>query len=192
MLASGGWDDPENCATLLSALTCVHENAHGCCGQYKEVCKDCLDIYNRTGTGGCRHHHADPRPTHSGNVCRSMLVKNTVARIRKDSEHQIKGACHLLPCDVRQVGDYCISSNDPFLFGIFVLLLMSIELFLRKYEFSSLELSNFNTNMFVMTGEYLIEALNLKVKGKHKPQSNQNGTKFWKKSYPMLFYSILT
>ena len=95
-------------------------------------------------------------------------MRNTVERIHKDSVHQVKGACHLLPSHVRAIGEYCISSNDPCQFAIFVLLLLAINLFLRKLEFSSLEDDNFNVNMFVMTGEYLVEALNLKVLGKGK------------------------
>jgi len=39
-----------------------------------------------------------------------------------------------------------------------VLFLVAINLFLRKFEFSSLEESNLNINMFVMTGEYIVNA----------------------------------
>ena len=67
---------------------------------------------------------------------------------------------------VRHIGLHCVTSNDPYLYGIYVLLLFSIDLFLRKMEFSSLEPNNFSTTMFVMTAQYTIEALNVKVKGK--------------------------
>jgi hypothetical protein len=59
-----------------------------------------------------------------------------------------------------------VSGNDPCDFAIYVLLLVAINLFLRKLEFSSLQESNFNLDMFVMTGEYIVGAMHLKVLGK--------------------------
>jgi len=49
---------------------------------------------------------------------------------------------------------------------VFSLLLVAICLFLRKLEFTSLEDSNFNQEMFVMAADNIVEALNLKVLGK--------------------------
>ena len=75
---------------------------------------------------------------------------------------------------MRDIRDYCVNSNDPFHFGLFCVLLLSIDVFLRKVEFQSLSSDNFNSNLFVMTGEFLPEALNLKVKGKIKKTKNQD------------------
>ena len=49
---------------------------------------------------------------------------------------------------------------------IYALLLVSISMFLRKFEFSSLEESNFQIDAFSMVGEYIVDALHLKVLGK--------------------------
>jgi hypothetical protein len=49
---------------------------------------------------------------------------------------------------------------------IYVLLLLSIDLFLRRSEYSSLSDKNFNTNLFLLTDAFVIEALNISVKGK--------------------------
>jgi hypothetical protein len=65
-----------------------------------------------------------------------------------------------------------------------VLLLLAIDLFLHKMEFSSLTLENFNTNMFVMKDEYLIEALNIKVKGKRKRKRKRRRKKKGKSLVP--------
>ena len=79
----------------------------------------------------------------------------------------------MLPSEVRILGRFCIASNNLFYLAIYALLLLSIDVFLRKIEFSSLDLENFNTAMFVMTDEYIIEALNLKAKGKKKKKSKK-------------------
>ena len=78
-------------------------------------------------------HHA---PT--GNVVNSTKVADTIAHIKAGSNHTVKGACHLLPSDVRDLRDHCLNSNDPYLFCIWVMLLLAIDLFLRKMEFQSL------------------------------------------------------
>lgn len=173
MTAIGGWNDPEACDGFRSALTCVHENAHGRKGDYIEECTACFDIWKEKGAGSCSTHIAEAAPRRRGNVCNSTVVRDTIKQIKTNSSHKREGAAQLLPGDVRDIGEYCINSNDPFLFAVFVLLLVSIDLFLRKMEFMSLELSNFNTNLFVMSGEYIIEALNLKVKGKKKKKKRR-------------------
>lgn len=151
----------------------MHENTHGAVGPYKDQCPDCALAYSRNqNSTGCKEHHFDPRLRRTGNVCKATLVQDTTKRIHRDSAHKVQGACQLLPGDVRLIRDYCISSNDNFLFELFVCLLTSIELFLRKMEFSHLHEDSFNTHMSVMSGDFLIEALNLKVDGKRKRTKN--------------------
>lgn len=175
MTCKGGWKDPKNASPFRTALSHVHANAHGRTGDYKEFCEACSVAFRAGITGGCEFHNGDPRTTRTGNVCRSTLVNNTIEHIVKESDHQIVGAKHLLPSQVRQIRDHCIGSNDKGKFEIFTLLLVSINLFLRKLEFSSLESANFNTNMFAMKGAYCIEALSLKVRGKNK-RTKERGT----------------
>ena len=172
MLAGGFWHDPECCDTFRSAMTVVHANAHGQVGEYRELCPECSTNYAAKGFG-CKYHASQARPCRSGNVCLSSGFVDTDALIKATNMHKVQGASHILPREVRMLGKYCIASNDLFYLGMYALLLVSIDLFLRKVEFSSLELANFNTTMFVMTDEYIIDALNLKVKGKKKKKSKK-------------------
>ena len=167
MLCIGGWKDPEATNALRSALSAVHANAHDQVGEYREVCEACKAKWALLGHGSCDHHSGAPRPVRSGNVALASLVRDTIARVIKDSDHKVGGSCHLLPRDVRHIRDYCVNTNDPFLLGIFVMLLTSIDLFLRKIEYQSLHLDNFNTNLFVMNGEY-IESFNNVLAIHHK------------------------
>ena len=106
---------------------------------------------------------------------KSTIVCDTFSYIRDNTAHMVNGACHLLPSHVRKIREYAASSNDIVWYEIFVMLLMSIELFLQKMEYSSLDGDNFNTNMFVMSDEFVPEALNLKVKGKKKRKKKRKG-----------------
>ena len=168
MKCIGGWNDPENLTTFSAVMSLVHERTHGRTGPYLEACSECMKVHQGGKSGGCLAHKGSPRPQRSGNVTHSIEVRDTILKIKKDSGHQVNGACHLLPSDLREIGGYCSSSNDPFLFMICVMLLLSIDLFLRQMEFISLHYDNFMTNMFVMSDEFIVEALNLRVKGKAK------------------------
>lgn len=175
LTAFGGWNDPEICDGFRSALAHVHANAHEMAGEYRNVCAQCKHQYETNNKRGCTHHESNPRPSRSGNVTLSTLMNDTIAHIKDASNHKVNGACHLLPGDLRQIRSYCISSNNPHLFCIFVMLLTSIELFLRKMEFTSLHSDNFNTDMFVFTAENVFDALNIKVKGKKKRKKKKRG-----------------
>ena len=172
MLAGGSWNDPETCDTFRSAMTVVHVNAHDQVGEYRELCLECSVNFAAKGCG-CKYHASQARPCRSGNVCLSPAFVDTVAFIKANSLHKVRGSCHMLPSEVRILGRFCIASNNLFYLAIYALLLLSIDVFLRKIEFSSLDLENFNTAMFVMTDEYIIEALNLKAKGKKKKKSKK-------------------
>jgi len=165
ILCLGIWEDPENSRTFASALWNVHEVAHGRVGQYVDPCPDCRTRWIQND-GGCESHANSPQPVRSGSVCTSTLMKNTIQWIHKRSSHKVIGSSQLLPSQVRQLGAHCVSGNNICDFSIFVLFLVAINLFLRKFEFSSLQESNLNLNMFVMTGEYIVNAMHLSVLGK--------------------------
>ena len=55
MKCIGGWNDPDNCKMFRSALTCVHENAHGRKGEHQEACAACKECFDKKEFGGCEH-----------------------------------------------------------------------------------------------------------------------------------------
>jgi hypothetical protein len=93
LMCQGRWSDPDNCISLMSALSCVHENTHGRKGDYVEKCNACA-IRNAEGLSGNCGNHNDVRVARGGNVVKSTLVKNTRDKITKESNHQIDGAAH--------------------------------------------------------------------------------------------------
>jgi hypothetical protein len=161
----GKWKDPGACVGFQSALGAVHVMSHGRSGPYTEKCELCAAVYPTTKTG-CAHHPTTPRPIRMGDVIKSTQFINTISHIQKDNQWKPTGATHLLPSEVRKIGQYCVHSNDPCKFMVFVLFLVAINLFLRKFEFSSLTGASFITSKHFMTGEDVVEALHLQVDGK--------------------------
>lgn len=125
-------------------------------------------VYDEAVIAGCQIHSHSPAPRRRGNVVNSVLVKDTIAYIHKYSQHQVRGANQLTPSDVRYIGNYCIASNDRYLYGLFALALLAIDLFLRKTEFSSLHEDNFMQYMSVISKGDDPDSLVFKVKGKGK------------------------
>lgn len=82
--------------------------------------------------------------------------------------HTVNGAYHLLPSEICDFCNYAMASNDVWLVEVFTLLLMSIDLFLCRSKYSSLHLDSFNTDLSLLTHQYLVKVLNVSVKGKRK------------------------
>ena len=169
------WHAPDNMDQLLSAMRHIHQNCHGMGDTYVEKCNECASKYEKKESGGCRSHPI-PRYTRLGNVSASTAVKDTVQYLKNTSVHIVRGSCHLLPSEVRMIREHAAASNNLWLMEIFTLLLTSIELFLRKREYSSLHSDNFNTDMFLLTDDFVIEALNVSVKGKRKNTKERRNT----------------
>jgi hypothetical protein len=161
----GFWHASDNLNQLCSALSHVHRNAHGFGPSYGDQCEQCYEVYKQHGVGGCVHH-SPPMYTRRGDVTMTALVRDTMIYIRNNSTHTVSGACHLLPSDVRDLRAYAVATNDIWIMEVYTLLLLSIDLFLRKSEYSSISSENFNTKLFLLTDHFVIEALNVSVKGK--------------------------
>lgn len=161
----GLWNANENMNHLSTALKNVHENCHGMTTEYVEECAECLSVYTEKKCGGCVHHPL-PRYTKRGNVSNCALVKDTILGLKNRNTHVPMGSCHLLPSDVRSIREYCCARNDKFGMEIYTVLLLSIDGFLRKAEFSSLHGDNINVGLCLLTDYFVLDALNISVKGK--------------------------
>lgn len=168
------WHNCENMNQFGAALAHIHINSHQMAPNYTERCDACVDKFKQRGFGGCMHHPI-PRYMRTGNVATTTLFRDTVSFIKSRSSHIVQGACHLLPSDVRILRRWVTANNNVFGFEVFTLLLMSIELFLRKAEYSSLSGDNFNEGLFLLSDKYVPEALNLSVKGKRTNRKEKKG-----------------
>lgn len=131
---------------------------------YIDACENCRE----NPVQGCDNHSGQPRLLGQGNPTKTSLVIDTLSYVKKflQQHHKVDGSHHISPKEFRLLRDFCVSSNSPFYFAILTLLLVSIELFLRTSEFSSLDDEAFNPLAFVMVGEYMVKGIKLKVQVK--------------------------
>jgi hypothetical protein len=131
----GGWNDPKNVQQFNSAVVAVH-GVHEQRGQYQEKCTKCIELEN-SGDGymGCRIHRGSPCIWRKGCPVQSGSVKNAVARSSKDGEEYTPlGDSPLTPMELLQLRATLLSTNSIADYQFFVLLLLSIKLFLRSGE----------------------------------------------------------
>ena len=128
---------------------------------YVDKCEECLKVYQEKQCGGCVHHPV-PRYTRRGNVAYCPSVTDTILYIKNNNSHTVSGACHLLPSNVRAICDYCVARNDVFGLEIYILLLLSIDCFLRKSEYTSLKGENVVMKIFCLYRKFLEGIVDLK------------------------------
>lgn len=131
----GGWKDPKNVQQFNSAVVAIH-GVHEQRGQYQEKCTECIELENRgDGHMGCRIHRGAPCIWRKGCPVKSGTVTNAVARSAKDGEEYVpQGDSPLTPTELIQVRATLLSSNSIVDYQFFVLVLLSIKLFLRSGE----------------------------------------------------------
>jgi len=158
------WVSPRTASTACTVIGCIHlEQGHG--KHYTEVCEQCLVAYS-DNERGCPTHLGMPRIRRTGSPDQSKVVKDTRNLIKGTSSHVVDGAKQLTPEDMRDFRDYCVNSGSWFQFGLFVMYLFAIDLFLRKEEFTSVKEEDFLQDLFQMTGPFLVKAFVVKLKVK--------------------------
>ena len=178
VLGTGLWKCPHNCRHFKSALEHVHSNAHGLTADYSEPCDACIrDVENnRFGHNAiCRQHQNGPHIRRTGNAAKANIVSDTIRYIESNSDHVANGAKQLLPSDVRDIRAHCLIQDDTYYYGLFVLAILSIDCFLRKMEFSSINAASFISEMFTMVEKYTPMALMMKIEGKKKDLKAKKG-----------------
>ena len=115
---------------------------------------------------GCTIHPGDPRIWRKGNPCLTSLVKDIMARSRKDAADYVsQGDSALTPMEVVTLRNVLLSSNNIDDFRLFVIILLCIKLFLRSNEVVSMSFSHIVSDLSVVrTG--VVECIAFKVKGK--------------------------
>lgn len=161
-----------NSRALCTVVQCVH-TARGKGPQYELPCQECIEIYSPENRNGCERHINQPKLLRDGSPSYSQLVRNTKKRINGNSTHVVKGAGQLTPSDMRDFLDFASCTGSWYTFGLAVLYLFAIELYLRKEEFTNVKGEDFIPEMFKMKDRFLPENLTLKLKVK-RHQGNQH------------------
>ena len=166
------WNCPLNAIQFVSVVECVHKRRHDIMGPYTAVCEGCCLQYEKDQSG-CANHAGNPAIRRRGSPSNSTLVNDTTKRIKYESEHVTEGCKQVTPSDFRKFRDYCINSASWYNYQLFIMFLVAIELFLRKTEFCNITEDSFNISSSVLTGPYILQCLNLKLKVK-RTSGNQH------------------
>jgi hypothetical protein len=167
LLGTGAWNKPAtNLDGFTSALSAVHTGLGWTIHtDYVPACHGCWKNYQKK-VFYCKTHTQlqQFQSWSTGTVIQSAYYKSTKAFILADAGQPVK--YQLLPSEVRRIGEYCISSGSSFQVSIFICLLFAVDLFLHKEEFLWVDFDSFINNLMIMSDEYLIDGLVVKLKKK--------------------------
>ncbi len=169
----GKWKDPGNLNQFLAAVSAIHA-ARDQDGQYLEPCQHCVAAYNEDNRStGCRYHPGEFRIWRRGNPRKSQLVQNVYKQCEDlCSGHVIRGSYQLLPEELMEIRNLCLSTGKLEDLQLWCIILVSIFLFLRHDEFHAIKISDIQRDLSCVT-ETKIAHLCIKVKGKSdiRPQN---------------------
>jgi hypothetical protein len=166
ILCDGAWKDPGNSNQFLSAVTSVHA-ARAQNGPYKTPCMFCTEEWSKSqDSNGCRFHPGDIRVWRTGNPRNSDIVKNAYRENTQELfDYEVRGSYQLLPVELLEIRNMLLSTNRIEDLQLYCIMLVSIHLFLRHDEFSSIQLDHIQRDLCIIK-EGQLEALALRVCGK--------------------------
>ena len=166
MKCHGDWNDPDKRKSFSTAVWSILK-AHKQTGTYVPSCDDCCLMPEEEWFKGCDSHKGRPSILQSGNPTYNNIFTDSMDKIHLDcKEYRRQPTEQLLPCYVWQIRDRLLSSNSMIDLQTFVIIMVSICLFLQFDDFLDIELSHFEQKLFVFDSCGNIKALCLRTYGK--------------------------
>ena len=138
--------------------------SRGHIGMFEDQCEGCRAKVKRHH--GCDIHPGHPQVWRKGNPCKTALVKDVMARSRKDAAGYVaEGNCALLPTEVMDMRNALLYSNDVEDFRLFVMVLLSIKLFLRSDEVVKMNMKDVIWDVSIVRNG-IVDCIAFKIKGK--------------------------
>ena len=164
----GDWNENNSINQFLSAVTTFHvQNDQS--GGYLDVCSDCLREWSSNSSSiGCMQHAYKRKIIRGGNPRNSKEVKQMLGIVNKETEnHVVRGAYQLIPREMRAIRKMLLSTNKIEDLQCWVMILISVKLYLRAEEVCTIRLDHFLKEWFVIDEvSNKVKALALKIKGK--------------------------
>ena len=164
----GDWNENNSINQFLSAVTTFHvQNDQS--GGYLDVCSDCLREWSSNSSSiGCMQHAYKRKIIRGGNPRNSKEVKQMLGIVNKETEnHVVRGAYQLIPIEMRAIRKMLLSTNKIEDLQCWVMILISVKLYLRAEEVCTIRLDHFLKEWFVIDEvSNKVKALALKIKGK--------------------------
>lgn len=167
ILCEGSWKDPKNVDQFIAAIGTIHA-ARGHREQFFESCASCIEDEQNLG---CRFHRGNPLLWRRGNPKNCSLLENVISKNTKvGSGYVAKGDSPLTPWEIADMRECLVNSNNLFDLQLYVMILLSIKLFLREEELASIKIESFNEDLFVISSTGFVEGLSLFIQGKSDKQ----------------------
>jgi hypothetical protein len=127
------WAAHKTLKQFISAISALH-HAAGNVGDFLEACPDCY-TKELAGQGhiGCLVHRGSPKTWRSGQPKNSVVVTNAIQNSARNKASE-SGDAQLTVFELLQLRQHLMSSNDDVGFQLWVLILVSVKLFLRSEE----------------------------------------------------------
>ena len=130
MKCRGDWNDPDKQKGFSTAVWCIHK-AHKQTGTYIPSFEDCHLMPEDEWFKGCDSHKSHPSILRSGNPTYDNVFTDSMDKILLDcKEYRRQPTEQLLPCYVWLLCEYLWSSNSIIDLQTFVIVMVSICLFL--------------------------------------------------------------
>lgn len=167
---TGSWKDPGNKDGFQAAVRELHrEHSHS--GEYLTTCNDCLKLPLEKRSFGCLQHSCNARLFCRGDPTSEMHFQAEMSLTQKllHESHDVKGSEQLLPGHVRDLRTHLVGTNKLFDLMLYVIALVSIQIFLRSDEFINICVEHFEMEFQMVERDHVV-ALCLKIKGKNDPK----------------------
>ena len=156
VFCNGKWSHESNAQQFFGSMTCIH-NAFGQFSDYSEICEACVSLKAEGNDKGCNPHYFRPKFWRSGNPVKSVLAKAALRFNTNDAKsHKSNAAEQLLPDQVELLRNFFIGANSLKWLQYYVMLLLSIKLFLRSNECQNLEVKDIDCSMSQKTKDGVV------------------------------------
>ena len=169
MVCQGGWNDPDNVKSLMSAVGALHIAAKNS-GQFSERCMDCIDMDRREDYHGCIHHRMRPQLWRRGDPRTHQVLKNAVKTSYKNGSGYIaEGDSPLTPWELIQIRNSRVFTGNVEDLQFFVVVILAVKLFLRSDEFLTLTDTSIQWDVSSLNRDGSLKGLAIKIQGKTDP-----------------------
>ena len=143
----------------------LHKN-HNREGPFQPSCDMCYKTYFIDSLKtGCTHHRYDPHLLNGGNPRNAMIVEESL-KLYKNPHYQVKSDTPLSPVELKSLFDSLIVSWNIYKLQFWVMVLLSIHLFLRGDETVELGFFSVIEDLTTYSDNGTIASLMIEVYGK--------------------------
>ncbi|KAH9148838.1 hypothetical protein AeRB84_007935, partial [Aphanomyces euteiches] len=132
----------------------LHSARNNHLGNFEDSCNNCKRLWSQQSFHGCVVHAGRPQ-------------LNAMKTSRKQSAgYRAKGDMALTPMEVQDIRQYLLTTNQLSDLRLFVMIIMSIKLFLCSDKILQIKVENLVPDVCVIRNDHVVESLAFEIQGK--------------------------